>query len=296
MNDKPNGKSGLIPQESPFPTAFDEKAGTFLLSSDNSGPKPQWVCALLRSLLIIVLYFLTLVLFTEILPSLLRQIIPDHSFQFHTGAEVEGQTPLRILSFTLVTALVTWIGISRIGYVNLGLTLHGWRRSLALIAAPYGMCVAVAIVKPGAWSLEDTVVLIWLGVSVATGEEVIFRGMIMHELRRARLGIPLVVTLQALLFALIHIPSYHMHFWTAIPLAIFCGVARQYSGSLVGPIILHGTRGLFLLPDLRHGGTVANKVNGIWMTALSVVWFIGFLVFERYRKVRRRDSEPVGTE
>jgi membrane protease YdiL (CAAX protease family) len=225
----------------------------------------------------------------------LRHIIPDHSIHFNTATEVEGQTPVRILSFTLATVLVTWIGIRRIGYVNLGLTLHGWQRSLALIAVPYGLCVAVAIVKPGAWSLGDTVVLIWLGLSVATGEEVVFRGMIMHELNIAGFGIPLVVTTQALLFAIIHIPSYHMHFGTAIPLAIFCGVARQYSGSLEGPIILHGTRGLFLLPDLRHGGTVANKVNGTWMTALAVSWFICFLLFERFFKTGSKALEPVGT-
>ena len=268
------------------PSTKSQELSSF--SSDNPGSQSQRLRALLRSVVIVVLYFLTLVLFAEILPSVLRHIIPDPSIHFHTATEVEGQTPLRILSFTLVTALVTWIGIRRIGYVNLGLTLHGWRRSLALIATPYGLCVAVAIVKPGAWSLEDTLILIWLGVSVATGEEVIFRGMIMHELKSAGFGIPLVVTTQALLFAFIHIPSYHMHFWTAIPLAIFCGVARQYSGSLVGPIILHGTRGLFLLPDLRHGGIVANKVNGIWMTTLSVVWFIGFLVFERFVRAGSR--------
>ena len=279
-----------------FQPPSPQRQGLSSFSSDNSGSRPQRVRALLKSIVIIVLYFLLLVLSTEILPSVSRYIIPDHIFQFHSGAEVEGQTVLRILSFTLVAALITWIGIRRIGYVNLGWTLHGWRRSLALIAVPYGMCVAVAIVKPGAWSLEDTVVLIWLGVSVATAEEVIFRGMIMNELRSAGFGIPLVMTIQALLFALIHIPSYHRYFWTAIPLAIFCGCARQYSGSLVGPIILHGTRGLFLLPDLRHGGAVANKVNGLGMTALSAGWFIGFLIFERYAKTGSEDLEPVGAE
>ena len=266
-----------------------------ILQSCATGNPTNWrqkVRSLFVCILIVILFFLTVVVFTEQLPIVLRRILPDCSFQFHSGTEGDGQTVLRILGFMLMAVFVTWIGIRREGAMNLGLTLHGWQRSLVLIAVPYGMCVVVALIKPGSWWLEEIVVWVWLGLSVGLAEEVVFRGMIMHRLKSSGFSVSLAVTIQALLFSLIHIPSYRAHFWTAIPLAIFCGVSRQYSGSLVGPIILHGTRGLFLvgISDKRF----INDIFFLWMTGLSVIWYIGFLVLEWKKRAELRSRNQSG--
>lgn len=230
-------------------------------------------------------FFLILVTFTEVICSALRKAIPDHTF--HGNSEINGQTAIRLLCFTLSTAFVTWACIRIAGRMKLGLQLEGWRRSLALIALPYALCVAGAIFKPGSWPLEATLALLVLGLNAAIAEEVVFRGMIMHRLGMAGFSVMAVVTLQALFFGLVHFPSYRLHWWMALPLAIFCGVARQYSGSLVGPIMLHGTRGLFLAS--MSDKYLEYKIGSKWMTGLSVLWFMGLLAFEWHRKSRAKN-------
>lgn len=254
----------------------------------------SWPCrirALFECALIVLVLFLVLATFTEAIPDVLRKIIPDYTF--HGNSEINGQTAIRLLCFAFCAALVTWICVRLTGRKALGLQLHGWQRSLALVALPYTLCVAGAIWKPGNWPLEATLALLVLGLSAATAEEVVFRGLMMRRLHIAGFSVTAVVTLQALFFALAHAGSYGVQWWKALPLAIFCGVARQYSGSLVGPIILHGTRGLFLLS--MSDQPLANTLNLKCMTGLSVFWFVGFLVLEWRRKCQQPNTAPEPT-
>ena len=243
--------------------------------------------ALLECSLTVVAFFFVLVVFTEMLPPALKRVVPDHTF--HGNAEIDGQSVLRLLGFTLGTALVTWAAIRLAGRVQLGLQLQGWRRSLALVALPYGLCVAGALLKPGSWPLEATLALLVLGLNAAIAEEVLFRGLIMHRLARAGFSTTAVLTLQALFFGLAHVPSYGPRWWTATPLAIFCGVARQYSGSLVGPIALHGTRVLFLVAISDEH--LAKMITSRWIPGLSVLWYLGFVAIDWRRARRRREME-----
>nr|WP_277611316.1 CPBP family intramembrane glutamic endopeptidase [Microbulbifer celer] len=71
-------------------------------------------------------------------------------------------------------------------------------------------------------------------------EELVFRGYLFRAWRHSRLGFSGTLLLTSILFALLHAGQYH---WIQLSfifvLALILGVAREKSGSVLLPMLLH---------------------------------------------------------
>jgi membrane protease YdiL (CAAX protease family) len=76
-------------------------------------------------------------------------------------------------------------------------------------------------------------------------EEMIFRGYLFKAWRYSRLGLSGTLILTSLLFVALHWGQYHwIHVVFLFSLSVILGLAREYTGSLWVPIILHGANNL----------------------------------------------------
>jgi len=71
-------------------------------------------------------------------------------------------------------------------------------------------------------------------------EELVFRGYFFHAWRNTRLGAWGTILVTALLFALLHVGQYDFMVLSYIfVLGILLGLAREKTGSILTPVVMH---------------------------------------------------------
>ena len=93
------------------------------------------------------------------------------------------------------------------------------------------------LMKAQTWWL----VLIAAGIGAPIAEECLFRGLLFGTLKRTSLGIGGAAAVSAILWAVLH-ANYSIYGVTAITLiGIYLALVRERTGSLLTPIVCHGT-------------------------------------------------------
>lgn len=102
------------------------------------------------------------------------------------------------------------------------------------------------------WESNDNVILLILGIVIAAPifEETLFRGFVFTGIQESHLGTGAAIVFSSAFWAIIHTQYGAFDLISIFLLGIVFSVARIASGSLLLPIILHGTFNLFAILEM----------------------------------------------
>lgn len=225
---------------------------------------PTFLASLLWLLLFGFIYFLGAILYFfaagvvidlqhhELTRAQLESMIQRHSM---SPAGIAG---MYLLQFCLLTPLVflaagvkaqSWrqtLAFHRVTLTSLGFWLSVWVAYLLLQTLVNGVFEIpsndfLASIS-GTRSLALALVVTTLAPVL---EELLFRGYLFNAWRHTRLGLPGTLLLTSVLFVGLHVNQYHwVHLTFVFMLAMILGMAREKTGSIWVPVILHGANNL----------------------------------------------------
>lgn len=163
------------------------------------------------------------------------------------------------LSMGLGTVLAAWIVDGRALGRSLALSWPADRRIVIWFAAVLLLVLAVEAITAASGllgSLEDLKAMSnsersWLGflnavVLAPIVEEALFRGLLFTRLRQRFSAWPVLVVV-TLAFGLLHAENGFLHVVSVLPAGAFLGFAREYSGGIGLPILLHACMNLAIV-------------------------------------------------
>ncbi|MCK4444968.1 MAG: CPBP family intramembrane metalloprotease, partial [Thermoplasmata archaeon] len=155
---------------------------------------------------------------------------------------------LFVISFPLLAATFATMNVQRLRRVDVGLTLGDkskvWIQVMVvLVGAPLGI-IEFLILRPDSWipsfdALNVIIGVIIILVGTGLAEELIFRGVLLHNSEKVMSG-PM-----ALLFVSLVFTALHISFLSTVDLgfvffvAVLFGVIVQKTGSIVGVVGAH---------------------------------------------------------
>ena len=75
-------------------------------------------------------------------------------------------------------------------------------------------------------------------LAIGVFEETLFRGLLFTRLRRCHAALPTLVAV-TLAFGFLHVENGLLHVVSVLPAGAFLGLAREFSGGIGLPILLH---------------------------------------------------------
>lgn len=102
------------------------------------------------------------------------------------------------------------------------------------------------------WESSDNIILLILGIVIVAPifEETLFRGFVFTGIQESHLGTGAAIVFSSALWAVIHTQYGAFDLISIFLLGILFSVARIASGSLLVPIILHGTFNFFAILEM----------------------------------------------
>ncbi|MEA4888756.1 MAG: CPBP family intramembrane glutamic endopeptidase [Clostridiaceae bacterium] len=149
--------------------------------------------------------------------------------------------------------------------------------------------------QAGAFGPETSYFWLILGISIMApiAEELLFRGIIQGELRRA---MPewAAILIQGLIFALFHMQPIQISY-VILP-GMLLGIAYAWTGSLWVPIVMHISFNFLgsVLPSLVGNDEILSNILGISEMGFILVGILSFIYLYRNYRSNQRAAKSTG--